>query len=182
VSFLECIKQLVENKKVNKQQKSWLKYEFVAELDRQRALEKRYRVVFWSVQSFALGGSVLLPLIIAVSARAPWLLSVAVSLSLAVAAATGVLQVFRPGPRWRIYSYTANALSREGTLFFQELPPYRYMEPDVRIRSFQMRTRKLLRAFDDQYILDVDAILARRDGTDAGDGKSSNLTTDRGDD
>jgi uncharacterized protein DUF4231 len=182
ISFLECIEHLVENGKINSLHKVWLDNEFVAELDRQRALEKRYRVVFWSVQSFVLGGTVLLPLIITVSDGVPWLRSVAVSLSLAVAAATAILQVFRPGPRWRIYSYTANALSREGTMFFQSLPPYGDMEPDSRIRSFQMRTENLLRDFDGQYILDVDAILARRDGADLGDGKNSGPSTVRGDD
>jgi hypothetical protein len=170
-SFSRYINHLAENGAIDQLQEIWLDYEFRAELDRQRALEKRYRISFWMLQTVALGSAVLLPPLITASESINWLRNVAIAVSFVVAGTTVISQVFRPGPRWRIYRYTADELSREASCFFQKIAPYDGVDFGERLQLFQVRTEMLLREFSSQYMVDIDAIIAKDGSLDSGNTK-----------
>jgi hypothetical protein len=139
----------------------WLQRRFYDELDRCRALEKRWRKVFWLSRYLILSGSLVLPVLITASKSVTWLNPVGIAVSVAVALASAVEALLRSGRKWRLYRQGADALSTEGSAFFQMIGIYACDDPVERLRSFKERVESHMTELRQSYIADIDVMASQ---------------------
>jgi hypothetical protein len=139
----------------------WFHRRFYDELDRCRALEKRWRKIFWLSRYLILSGSLVLPVLITASKGVTWLNPVGIAVSIVVALASAVEALLRSGRKWRLYRQGADALSTEGAAFFQMMGLYNCPDPAERLRSFKERVESHMTELRQSYIADIDVMASQ---------------------
>jgi Protein of unknown function (DUF4231) len=161
VSFDAWIENFDHENQIDAATRIWFRHRFKDELDRRRALEKKWRIIFWSTRYVVLGGSLALPPIITASTRITWLNPVGIVISVFVALSTGAEVLLRTGPKWRLYRAAADNMSTEGTAFFQGIGQYASLEHTKRLTYFRERIEGMTTEFQQAYLEDVEAMVAQ---------------------
>jgi hypothetical protein len=151
---------------VTPEQSEWLTKRWHRRLTDMRKNETHNRVLFYVVQSVALGGTVVLPPLISLGSRTGAARSTAIVISILVALATVLERVIRFGPRWRLCRRTADQMTLHGWQFFEQLQPYRMADRDARLRLFQHNIEALMESYSRDYLIDV-VILSHGEGEPA---------------
>ena len=107
-------------------------------------------------------GAVILPSLTNPTVQSPWARWAALVVSLVVAAATGVENLFRFGNRWRLYRQLLDEQRYEGWACRFAVGAYRTKVKPVDFAIFVRRTEDIIRRYCEEYVTDVLVLVASR--------------------
>jgi hypothetical protein len=149
--------QIIASVDLGHMEREWLRSRWLARSLRLRKNADGTRQWFYWLRGTAIVSSLIVPALVSLNLSgdaAFWIRVMSIVLSLIAAISAAVLELFRFGPRWRLYREYAERLVSEGWKFFELRKPYAVSHQQA-FDSFVGEVEDLLSRYESAYIKDV---------------------------